>query len=65
MRNLKYKVLLSRTSSDTQLVDYFSPEFNLRIGDIFTKAAALGSDSGGDITNQLRNMEGDSREIVK
>ena len=58
---------------DTQLVDYFSPEFNLRIGDIFTKSAkdksvGAGTENGGDSStgNQLKNLvEEVSRETIK
>ena len=57
---------------DTQLVDYFSPEFNLRIGDIFTKSArdqsvGSGTENGGDSPgNQLKNMvEEVNRETIK
>ena len=57
---------------DTQFVDYFSPEFNLRIGDIFTKSAkdqsiGAGSENGGDISgNQLKNLvEEVNRETIK
>ena len=57
---------------DTQLVDYFSPEFNLRIGDIFTKSAkdqsvGAGTENGGDSSgNQLKNLvEEVNRETIK
>ena len=64
--------MLCRNSMDTQLVDYFSPEFNLRIGDIFTKSVkdqsiGAGSENGGDSSgNQLKNLvEEVNRETIK
>ena len=52
---------------DSQLVDYFSPEFNLRIGDIFTKSVEAGTENGGDTSeDQLRNLvEEVGRETIK
>ena len=57
---------------DTQLFDYFSPEFNLRIGDIFTMSArdqsfGVGTDNGGDTGgDQLRDLvEEVERETIK
>ena len=56
-----------RNSIDSQLVDYFSPEFNLRIGDIFTKSVEAGTENGGDNSeDQLRNLvEEVGRETIK
>ena len=61
---------------DTQLFDYFSPEFNLRIGDIFTMSArdqsvGVGTENGGDTGgdtggDQLRDLvEEVERETIK
>ena len=58
---------------DSQLVDYFSPEFNLRIGDIFTKSdieqsvEAVTENGGGSSSgDQLRNLvEEVGRETIK
>ena len=59
---------------DSQLVDYFSPEFNLRIGDIFTKSEiesvsveAITENGGGSSSGeQLRNLvEEVGRETIK
>ena len=57
---------------DTQLFDYFSPEFNLRIGDIFTMSARdqsveVGTENGGDTGgDQLRDLvEEVERETIK
>ena len=58
---------------DSQLVDYFSPEFNLRIGDIFTKSdieqsveASTENGGGSSSGDQLRNLvEEVGRETIK
>ena len=35
-----YHFFVLRAATDVQLVDLFSPEFNLKIGDIFSKSAS-------------------------
>ena len=47
-----------RLSSDVQLVDLFSPEFNLKIGDLFTKDnhKQLDSDNITNYSEKLRQL---------
>ena len=47
-----------RFSSDVQLVDLFSPEFNLKIGDLFTKDnhKQLDSDNITNYSEKLRQL---------
>ena len=47
-----------RLSSNVQLVDLFSPEFNLKIGDLFTKDnhKQLDSDNITNYSEKLRQL---------
>ena len=47
-----------RAEKDMQLVDLFSPEFNLKIGDLFTQSA---SDADPPLES-ARSMSGTSQE---
>ena len=48
--------------TDVQLVDLFSPEFNLKIGDLFTKHASEHTPSLKSLNN-LTDEDDESNEI--